>query len=194
MKILSLFRALFLSVTAAGVVSLSGCAVSGLANSTDKFGCKAPDGVACTSVSGIYANAAQDNLPSLRSYRKEVVPTTKALAGTQLPLPVALPGVPLRSQSRTLRIWIAPWVDDENILHDQSFMYVVVDPGQWLLEHSREATVRKTMTRLRAMGSANLAKAEPEPTLTPMETPSRQSTEAFVQQAANVSGDKEDAK
>lgn len=194
MKTLSLLRALTLGIVAFGVVSLTGCAMSGLENSTDKFACKAPDGVACTSVSGIYANAAQDNLPSLRAYRKEVVPTTKALAGAQLPLPVALPGVPLRSQSRTLRIWIAPWVDDENTLHDQSFMYVVVDPGQWLLEHSREATVRKTMTRLRAMGSANLAKAEPESTPMLAEAPSRQSTEAFVQQAANVSGDKEEVK
>lgn len=190
MKPLSLLRAFSLCVAAAGVVSLSGCAMSGLENSTDKFACKAPDGVACTSVSGIYANAAQDNLPALRAYRKDIVPTTKAISGAQLPLPVALPGVPLRSQSRVLRIWTAPWVDDENTLHDQSFMYVVVDPGQWQLEHSRTATVRKTMTRLRAMGTANTAKAEPEA----METTQRQSAEAFAQQSAAVSGDKEEAK
>jgi conjugal transfer pilus assembly protein TraV len=179
-----------LSLLVVGVMSLSGCAMSGLENSSDKFACKAPDGVACTSVSGIYANAAQDNLPSLRAYRKDALPTTKNIASAQLPLPIALPGVPLRSQSRVLRIWIAPWVDDDNTLHDQSFMYVVVDPGQWLLEHSREATVRKTMTRLRPYGTTSTSKTPQEK----IDNSSDQSTQAFAQQAAGGTVDKEDVK
>ena len=45
---------------------LSGCmSMSGLSGSSS-YACKAPDGVTCDSVSGTYANAVQNNLPSQR--------------------------------------------------------------------------------------------------------------------------------
>lgn len=40
--------------------SLTGCATLG---ASSDFGCKAPDGVACDSLSGTYSNALQHNLP-----------------------------------------------------------------------------------------------------------------------------------
>ena len=43
---------------------LGGCgSFSGLDGSSS-FTCKAPDGVSCTSVSGVYANSVANNLPS----------------------------------------------------------------------------------------------------------------------------------
>ncbi len=46
---------------------LAGCtSISGLTGSSS-YACKAPDGVTCDSVSGTYANAVQNNLPSQRS-------------------------------------------------------------------------------------------------------------------------------
>ena len=50
---------------------LTGCAgtLTGLEGES-KFACKAPDGVTCSSLSGIYANAVANNLPALRKERK----------------------------------------------------------------------------------------------------------------------------
>jgi hypothetical protein len=42
--------------------------MSGLSGSSD-YACKAPDGVTCDSVSGTYANAIHNNLPSQRARR-----------------------------------------------------------------------------------------------------------------------------
>ena len=48
--------------------ALGACAsINGVTGSTDKFACKAPDGVACNSLSGTYANAQANNLPSQRA-------------------------------------------------------------------------------------------------------------------------------
>ncbi len=47
-------------------------------------------------------------------------------------------GMPLRSESQMLRIWFAPFEDDEGILRDQSYSYAVVDTGRWLIEHNQK--------------------------------------------------------
>lgn len=48
------------------MLALSGCmSMSGLGGDS-KYACKAPDGVTCDSVSGTYANAVANNLPSQR--------------------------------------------------------------------------------------------------------------------------------
>ena len=46
---------------------LGGCAstMSGF-DGGSQFACKAPDGVTCSSLSGVYANAVANNLPALR--------------------------------------------------------------------------------------------------------------------------------
>lgn len=56
-----------LLVSGVALVSmLQGCgSLSGL-DSEGKFACKAPDGVTCMSVSGIYANSKVNNLPGMR--------------------------------------------------------------------------------------------------------------------------------
>jgi type IV conjugative transfer system lipoprotein TraV len=61
-------------------------------------------------------------------------------------------GKPLRSAAEVLRIWVAPYEDDDGVLHDQSFAYVVVDPGRWLIEHNQ----RRIQNEFRAVaGPAN---------------------------------------
>jgi conjugal transfer pilus assembly protein TraV len=46
-------------------------------------------------------------------------------------------GDPLRTQSRVLRVWIAPWEDSDGDLNDQSYSYLVVDSGRWMIDQSR---------------------------------------------------------
>ena len=146
------------------VALLPGClSMTGLTGN-EKFACKAPDGVSCTSVSGVYANAQQNNLPALQSSAhtagKVSAPDgAPARPGTSA-LPVLAAGMPIRSQPRMLRVWIAPWRDEDDTLHDQSYLYVMIDPGQWQVEHSRATTVQRTMRRLKPLGAARTPVAD----------------------------------
>lgn len=125
-------------ITALAVV-LAGCSsFSGLDAST-QFACKAPDGILCESMSGIYANAAAQNLPGQRVHR---TPATGPQAQPAASAPALLPrplssGTPLRTPPRVLRVWIAPWEDSDGDLHDQSYVYLTVDTGRWVIEHNR---------------------------------------------------------
>ena len=133
----------------AGAMALAACTnMSGLSGSSS-YACKAPDGVICDSVSGTYANAVQNNLPSQKP--RTVAPALKegtatatpagtgALALPSRPIPTtdaaATPMMPARSSARVLRLWFKPWEDADRDLYDQGFVYVQIDSGGWLIEH-----------------------------------------------------------
>lgn len=40
-------------------------------------------------------------------------------------------GAPLLSTPKMVRIWITPFTDGDNIYHDQSYEYLIVDKGHW---------------------------------------------------------------
>jgi conjugal transfer pilus assembly protein TraV len=52
-------------------------------------------------------------------------------------------GSPIRSQTRMLKIWFAPYEDDEGALRDQSFLYVMVDSGRWEVEHNKASIMKQ---------------------------------------------------
>lgn len=135
-------------------LSLAGCgSMSGFTESSSSFGCKAPKGVSCKSVSGVYANSR-----GTRDASEEALPQATAITSyVSDPLPVALPGMPIRSQAQMLRVWTSPWEDEEGDLHDQSFLYLVPNQGRWLVDQTREATAQRTLHRLRA---ANIPKGD----------------------------------
>ncbi|MCL2590065.1 MAG: TraV family lipoprotein [Betaproteobacteria bacterium] len=133
------------------LATLLGCSsMSGLGGSSS-FACKAPDGVACESVSGTWANAVAGNLPrqqnkstSQPSPQKDPAPPAAfygATPGTQ--------STALRSNAHTLRLWIKPWVDIDGDLYDNAFIYVQVNSGKWLLDHIERPT-REAFAPLRA--------------------------------------------
>jgi conjugal transfer pilus assembly protein TraV len=126
-------------------VALAGCtSMSGLDGSSS-YACKAPNGVTCDSVSGTYANAIHNNLPSQRprtaiSAAPEVAVSGSAPAPSTDPSRVAMPSVapmPLRSSARILRLWFKPWEDVDRDLYDQGYVYVQIDNGQWLIDHAQ---------------------------------------------------------
>jgi conjugal transfer pilus assembly protein TraV len=134
--------------TAGLALALVGCMnMSGLSGSSS-YACKAPEGVTCDSVSGTYANAVQNNLPSQRrpiaaAVSGGVQASSPAASGSSVG--VAAPGpmtegitptsVSLRSAPRILRLWFKPWEDADHDLYDQGHVYVQVDAGQWQIEH-----------------------------------------------------------
>ena len=126
-------------------VTLAGCAssLSGVGG-TENYGCKAPEGVMCDSVSGVYANSIRGNLrsaPFATPKSPSAAPTVYGATSVALG-PSGTPGAAgnaIRSNPRLLRVWIAPWEDSDGDLHEEGYLHVVVDTGRWLIEHVRPA-------------------------------------------------------
>ena len=121
-------------------VTLLCAAAAGCAgvDSESTFKCKAPEGVGCSSLSGVYANALQDNLPGApakthATFSQENAEKEQAIVGEPIKT-----GVPVLSQPVELRIWVAPWEDSRKVLHDQAYLYVVADEGHWQIEHTKQ--------------------------------------------------------
>jgi len=138
-----------------------GCGnMSGLGGS-EQYGCKAPAGVQCQSVSGNYYNSVRGTtrLPAAGEGAQAVpsAPLTKASLDRRANLPIDHATVggagyepqPLRSSPRILRLWIKPWEDADHDLVDQSYEYVRVDQGKWMLDQVQRQ-VREAYAPLRA--------------------------------------------
>jgi conjugal transfer pilus assembly protein TraV len=173
------------------VVATAGCgSLSGL-DAGSSFGCKAPDGISCQSVSGTYANAAADNLPSQHTKARAQADQQTAY-GPAEPLRTPRPagdadstlnrpaqyaiispgsmgaldsGPPLRSPEHVIRVWVAPYQDADGLLHDQSYIYSTVTPGKWLIEHNN-AAIRSKYQNVRALNPKEAEAAEPPGTQT----------------------------
>ncbi len=119
---------------------LVGCTSMSGYDAKAAFACKAPDGVLCESMSGIYANALHKNLPGQRVNKKQEkssLKQTALLTKGAITAPISS-GMPIRSAPRILRVWFAPWEDSDKDLHDQSYVYLLVDAGQWRMEHYKQ--------------------------------------------------------
>jgi conjugal transfer pilus assembly protein TraV len=138
------------AVAAILLLPLAACTnMSGL-DGESRYACAAPQGVACDSVSGTYANAIRNNLPSQGLRLKAPTPGANTSANTKVPLkpPAGTLATPnaespppqaLRSQPRYLRLWIKPWEDTDGDLFDQTTVYVQIDHGHWQIDHVRQA-------------------------------------------------------
>lgn len=158
--------------------ALTACANMAGLDGKSEFACKAPDGVVCTSVSGVYANTLAGTLPALRDGNAQsVTPDSASEArpnGSAAPLkpyPAVPPagtapaaGTPLLSPPRVLRLWLAPWVDEDGDLHDQAYLYVMWHRGEWQLGHT-EAGIRSQFAPIAPISAA--PKAVPAGTKAP---------------------------
>ena len=150
-------------------LALSGCAstLSGVGGA-DGYACKAPEGALCTSVSGIYANAAQGMPKPAKSPEHQSQTATPVIYGaTSIAPDRSAAGGPIRSNPRVLRLWIAPWEDADGDLHEAALVHVVVDTGRWLIEHVRP-TARSRMDRVAPPVSSA---QDPSPAKAPGDTP-----------------------
>ena len=130
--------------------TLSACVnLAGLEGKSE-FACKAPDGVVCTSVSGVYANALAGALPAQQSQDQVKSTGAETVAGEPKPYGATVsvtstpaPGTPLLSPPKVLRLWLAPRLDADGDLHDASYLYVMWHRGEWQIEHTRRQIQRQ---------------------------------------------------
>lgn len=164
----------FANLPALAALALSGCASSltGLGG-TEYYGCRAPEGVMCNSVSGVYANSSHGNLRPTQPPTSTSSSAAPALYGAA---PVAIDqdaaGAAedaIRSNPRLLRVWIAPWEDSDGDLHEEGYLHVIVDTGRWLIEHVRPAA------------RSDIDGVAPPPPVAPAASPSKAPGEASVE-------------
>ena len=130
--------------------TLSACVnLAGLEGNSE-FACKAPDGVICTSVSGVYSNALAGALPAQQSQDQAKSTGAETVAGEPKPYGATAsvtstpaPGTPLLSPPKVLRLWLAPRLDKDGDLHDASYLYVMWHRGEWQIEHTRRQVQRQ---------------------------------------------------
>lgn len=120
-------------------VSLIGCAaLTGLDGSTS-FGCKVPDGVRCESVSTVHRKVTGGHMPgTARDAGQDIdleQPALRYAAASD-----AAAGVPaagrqealLLRPERVLRVWLAPFEDQDGDLHEARYVYLRVGRGEWV--------------------------------------------------------------
>jgi conjugal transfer pilus assembly protein TraV len=118
----------YLSITLS-LLTLGGCSTLSGYDAKSAFACRAPDGVRCESMSGVYANAKAGGTMNK-------TPVGEKAKGV-MTVPISS-GTPIRTPPRILRVWFAPWEDSDGDLHDQHYAYLPVDHGRWVMEHTQQ--------------------------------------------------------
>lgn len=124
-------------IAASGI--LPGCSWFGIGKS--EFDCKGGvDGVRCLSARQVYqATESSDYVKT----KEETEGEENANAGqtitngirrdSQVAVPRIEQPVPIRTQAKVMRIWMAPWEDDDGDLHADGFMYTEIESRRWNL-------------------------------------------------------------
>lgn len=73
-------------------------------------------------------------------------------AGTGMPASLGA----IRSDPTVIRIWVAPWEDADGDLMDQTYVYLPVDSGRWLIEHNRQR-IKRDFAPVRAPANAGVS-------------------------------------
>lgn len=149
------------------MVSLALTACSSLTgfDAGSKFACAAPDGVTCMSMTGVNANIDAGNLgngerPVSHAKEADTYYGDRGVIAHQ----AIKSGTPIRTAPKKMRVWYAPWEDADGDLNDQSYSYMVIDTGRWVMERVRSEIVQNFMP---GTGPSSL---------TPMSTPGSETT------------------
>ena len=127
-------------------------ALVGLASCSTQYGCKGlPEDPACLSAVEAYqitdkANAtvrpSQSNSPIAGKPGESTSSTpgsASTLAGTDnlrtnsTPIPKIDDPTPIRTPSKVMRIWVAPWEDSDGDLNVSGYLYTELEPRRWMV-------------------------------------------------------------
>lgn len=139
-------------VSVLGIASLLG-ACSMLNIGQDSYSCTGiPEGVRCLSARQVYEQTHNGQRP--QTIREQSSDATRSSNKVQLNAvarpkadtpsisashPVSasvlshLRSLPLRTPSQVMRIWIAPWIDEQGDLMTPSYVYTEIEPRRWTI-------------------------------------------------------------
>lgn len=101
-------------------LTVIGCAGD---TSSGTLSCPAPGETGCASLDEVYQASAgkSTSAPNAETLRR-----VRQVAGRVEP--------ELR-HPRVVRVWLAPWQDEEGDLHDHQYLYLVIEPPRWDVDH-----------------------------------------------------------
>lgn len=121
---------LFALTSLTTLIMLSGC------STTPRYACNAPDGGKCQSVTAAYQAALGTKAKAEKSSNGTNATQAKPAVTQYIP-----EGVAIRSMPQVMRVWLAPWEDNNGVFHDQSYNYFVADAGEWTLRANVERNI-----------------------------------------------------
>lgn len=144
------------------------------------FKCGRAEGIPCTPMHVIDSAISNGSIADLRNGvdpSRATGPSAAAFSGQQgrttkeggtqgveyvQPRDVRTPwsGIPVRTPEKVLRVLFFPYLDADNDLHDQKYIYVTVAGGDWTLDASRfnpRSNVFRTIYPLQVAGGAGQA-------------------------------------
>jgi conjugal transfer pilus assembly protein TraV len=120
------------------ILTLNGCSILGLGNSD--FSCPGGiDGVRCMSARQVYQATESSDYVKTEVEREKNEGKASSLAGakpviqSQIAVPSIEQPVPIRTQAKVMRIWMAPWEDEDGDLHADGFLYTEIENRRWNL-------------------------------------------------------------
>lgn len=130
------FKSKFLALFAA---LLNGCSYLGIGQGD--FSCPGGvDGVRCMSARQVYqATESSDYVKTIAESDKSETGKTAIVTdhiqnGTsQVAVPSIEQPIPIRTQAKVMRIWMAPWEDDDGDLHADGYLYTEIESRRWNL-------------------------------------------------------------
>lgn len=106
------------------------------------YPCGEPSAGKCLSVTDNYKNSYTDytnpdDLDKAGAFGSSSATSTPVKMNFSKYSQVPADGAPLLSTPKMIRIWLTPYTDSDNIYHDQSYEYVIVDKGHWNYNNNR---------------------------------------------------------
>ena len=136
----------FLKTGSAVLLGLSFClSLCACSTTSETFDCPAGNGVGCKSISEINQMVDQGTLGSEMEKGKQsmVLPLSAPIMATGSSAVESSAAIPFsdaiavhRIQEEHLRVWIAPFQDEQGNLHEGSVIHTVLKPGYWQLRAS----------------------------------------------------------
>ncbi len=121
----------------AAVTVLQGCSLMSIGGSN--FACPGGiDGVRCMSARQVYQATESSDYVKIASEDKEGSKSTTPLITaqprtSQATVPSIEQPIPIRTQANVMRIWMAPWEDDDGDLHADGYLYTEIESRRWNL-------------------------------------------------------------
>ncbi len=115
---------------------ISGCAALGVGKS--EYSCPGgAEGVHCMSARQVYqaTHSSDEVKPTSGSKAQDDENNTKIIVErtSRIAVPRIHQPLPIRTQASVMRIWMAPWEDDDGDLHADGFLYTEIEGRKWNL-------------------------------------------------------------
>lgn len=159
-------------------LTLAGCAIG-----KSDFACSGiPEGVSCMSASQVYEASKQTNGPVTGNPEKDLPEAARAGERGQKPVSgwihqVESGALPLRTPSRVMRIWVAPWEGEDADLHLSTLVYTEIESRRWMIGNASSKRVRE-ITPLKANAVMPSVAASPTTAARPSSTSASNTTTA----------------